>query len=65
MEQRKLGGTGPAVAAVGLGCMSIGLAGVYTSSGAGAGFGDCDARYGEHPCGLGEQGGEGGAGTAE
>jgi aryl-alcohol dehydrogenase-like predicted oxidoreductase len=32
MEQRKLGHSGPAVSALGLGCMSIGIADVYTSS---------------------------------
>ena len=32
MEQRRLGSTGPQVSAVGLGCMSIGIANVYTSS---------------------------------
>jgi aryl-alcohol dehydrogenase-like predicted oxidoreductase len=32
MEQRKLGRSGPNVSALGLGCMSIGIADVYTSS---------------------------------
>ena len=32
MEQRKLGRSGPGVSALGLGCMSIGIADVYTSS---------------------------------
>jgi aryl-alcohol dehydrogenase-like predicted oxidoreductase len=32
MEQRQLGRSGPAVSALGLGCMSIGIADVYTSS---------------------------------
>src|SRR5687768_16576316 len=32
MEQRRLGRNGPQVSAIGLGCMSIGLADVYTSS---------------------------------
>jgi aryl-alcohol dehydrogenase-like predicted oxidoreductase len=32
MEQRKLGAAGPKVSALGLGCMSIGIADVYTSS---------------------------------
>ncbi|HEV7705012.1 MAG TPA: aldo/keto reductase [Gemmatimonadaceae bacterium] len=32
MNQRKLGSAGPEVSAVGLGCMSIGIADVYTSS---------------------------------
>ncbi len=32
MEHRKVGRSGPEVSAIGLGCMSIGLAGVYTSS---------------------------------
>jgi len=32
MEQRRLGHRGPQVSAIGLGCMSIGLADVYTSS---------------------------------
>lgn len=32
MEQRKLGRSGPAVSAIGLGCMSMGIADVYTSS---------------------------------
>jgi aryl-alcohol dehydrogenase-like predicted oxidoreductase len=32
MEQRTLGRLGPAVSAIGLGCMSIGIADVYTSS---------------------------------
>lgn len=32
MEQRTLGRSGPAVSAIGLGCMSIGIADVYTSS---------------------------------
>src|SRR6185369_2449968 len=32
MEQRTLGRSGPNVSALGLGCMSIGIADVYTSS---------------------------------
>jgi aryl-alcohol dehydrogenase-like predicted oxidoreductase len=32
MQQRKLGNAGPQVSAIGLGCMSIGIADVYTSS---------------------------------
>jgi len=32
MEHRKLGSAGPEVSAIGLGCMSIGIADVYTSS---------------------------------
>ncbi|HEY7352247.1 MAG TPA: aldo/keto reductase [Terriglobales bacterium] len=32
MEQRKLGSRGPLVSAIGFGCMSIGIADVYTSS---------------------------------
>jgi aryl-alcohol dehydrogenase-like predicted oxidoreductase len=32
MEHRKLGRSGPQVSALGLGCMSIGIAGLYTSS---------------------------------
>jgi aryl-alcohol dehydrogenase-like predicted oxidoreductase len=32
MEQRTLGRSGPAVSAIGLGCMSMGIADVYTSS---------------------------------
>src|ERR1051325_10128639 len=32
MEQRRLGKSGPRVSAIGLGCMSIGIADVYTSS---------------------------------
>jgi aryl-alcohol dehydrogenase-like predicted oxidoreductase len=32
MEQRRLGRSGPSVSALGLGCMSIGIADVYTSS---------------------------------
>jgi aryl-alcohol dehydrogenase-like predicted oxidoreductase len=32
MDQRKLGSAGPEVSAIGLGCMSIGIADVYTSS---------------------------------
>jgi aryl-alcohol dehydrogenase-like predicted oxidoreductase len=32
MEQRILGRAGPAVSAIGLGCMSLGIADVYTSS---------------------------------
>src|ERR1051325_2891362 len=32
MEQRRLGHGGPQVSAIGLGCMSIGIADVYTSS---------------------------------
>lgn len=32
MEQRKLGSAGPIVSAIGFGCMSIGIADVYTSS---------------------------------
>ena len=38
MEQRTLGRSGPAVSAIGFGCMSIGIADVYTSS-----VGDDDA----------------------
>ena len=37
MEQRKLGPGGPDVSAIGLGCMSIGLADTYTSSARGEG----------------------------
>jgi hypothetical protein len=32
MEQRRLGNSGMQVSAIGLGCMSIGIADVYTSS---------------------------------
>jgi aryl-alcohol dehydrogenase-like predicted oxidoreductase len=32
MQQRRLGSKGPHVSAIGLGCMSIGIAGAYTSS---------------------------------
>jgi predicted aldo/keto reductase-like oxidoreductase len=32
MERRRLGHGGPQVSAIGLGCMSIGIADVYTSS---------------------------------
>ena len=32
MEDRQLGRVGPRVSAIGLGCMSIGIADVYTSS---------------------------------
>jgi aryl-alcohol dehydrogenase-like predicted oxidoreductase len=32
MERRRLGYSGPQVPAIGLGCMSIGIADVYTSS---------------------------------
>jgi aryl-alcohol dehydrogenase-like predicted oxidoreductase len=32
MQQRQLGHGGPQVSAIGLGCMSIGIANVYTSS---------------------------------
>jgi aryl-alcohol dehydrogenase-like predicted oxidoreductase len=32
MKQRKLGGRGPEVSAIGLGCMSIGISNTYTSS---------------------------------
>ena len=32
MEQRQIGRHGPLVSAIGLGCMSIGIADVYTSS---------------------------------
>jgi len=32
MERRRLGSSGPQVSAIGLGCMSIGIADVYTSS---------------------------------
>ena len=32
MQSRKLGKQGPAVSAIGLGCMSIGLSDIYTSS---------------------------------
>jgi aryl-alcohol dehydrogenase-like predicted oxidoreductase len=32
MEQRRLGQSGPRVSAIGLGCMSIGIADIYTSS---------------------------------
>ncbi len=32
MQQRRLGATGPRVSAIGLGCMSIGIADTYTSS---------------------------------
>ena len=32
MEQRRLGNAGPSVSALGLGCMSIGIADTYTSS---------------------------------
>src|ERR1700733_6909017 len=32
MEQRRLGRSGPAVSAIGLGCMNIGIADVYTSA---------------------------------
>src|SRR5688500_13175541 len=32
MEQRQLGRLGPSVSAIGLGCMSLGIADIYTSS---------------------------------
>ncbi len=32
MERRQLGRNGPSVSAIGFGCMSIGIADVYTSS---------------------------------
>jgi aryl-alcohol dehydrogenase-like predicted oxidoreductase len=32
MDQRQFGGRGPSVSAIGLGCMSLGLADIYTSS---------------------------------